>query len=96
MCTTSLRLFLHESNKNCDQSLINWDGIVTSPTYSFANDKFKESHEIVVIKIEELLNVIEKIKSSGLFESLIKLNLPKPCNIVYPIQKFQIFLKYNN
>jgi hypothetical protein len=38
--------------------LITWFGIVTSPTYSFANDKFKQSNEIIVIKIEESLNFV--------------------------------------
>ena len=37
-------------------------GIVTSSTYSFANSKFKQSHEIIVIKIEESLNFAVKIK----------------------------------
>jgi len=38
---------------------------VTSSTYSFANDK---SHEIIVIKIEESLNFVVKIKLYGTFE----------------------------
>jgi hypothetical protein len=42
--------------------LITWFGIVTSPTYSFANDKSKWSHEIIVIKIEESLNFVVRIK----------------------------------
>ena len=37
-------------------------GIVTSPMCSSANDKFKSSHEIIVIKIEESLNFVVKIK----------------------------------
>jgi hypothetical protein len=35
---------------------------VPSQTYSFANDKFKQSNEIIVIKIEESLIVVVKIK----------------------------------
>jgi hypothetical protein len=35
---------------------------MTSPKYSFGNDKFKESHEIIVNKIEESLNFVVKIK----------------------------------
>ena len=35
--------------------LITWIGIVTSPTYSFTNDKFKKSHDIIVIKIEVII-----------------------------------------
>jgi hypothetical protein len=42
--------------------LITWISIVTSPTYSFANDKFIKSQEIIVIKIEESLNFVVKIK----------------------------------
>ena len=42
--------------------LITWVGIVTSPTYSFVNEKFKNSHEIIVIKIEESLIFFVKIK----------------------------------
>jgi hypothetical protein len=42
--------------RKCWLYSITWVGIVTSPTYSFANDKFKKSHEIIVIKIEESLN----------------------------------------
>ena len=42
--------------------LITWVGIGMTPTYSFANDKFKYSHEIIVIKIEESLNFVVKIK----------------------------------
>ena len=38
--------------------LITWVGIVTSPTYSFVNEKLKNSHEIIVIKIEESLNFL--------------------------------------
>ena len=41
--------------------LDNLFGIVTSPTYSFANDKFKYSHEIIVIKINESLNFVVKL-----------------------------------
>jgi hypothetical protein len=41
---------------------ITWVGIVTSPTCSYANDKFKLSHEIIVIKIEKSLNFVVKIK----------------------------------
>ena len=39
-----------------------WVGIVTSTTYSFANDIFKQLHEIIVIKIEESLNFAVKTK----------------------------------
>ena len=42
--------------------LDNLVGIVTSPTYSFANDKFIYSHEIFVIKIQESLNFAVLIK----------------------------------
>ena len=42
--------------------LITWVDIVTSRKYSFANDKFKQSYEIIVIKIEESLNFVLKIK----------------------------------
>ena len=48
--------------------LITWVGIVTSSTYSFANDKFKLSNEIIVIKIEESLNFVVKIELYGIFE----------------------------
>jgi hypothetical protein len=48
--------------------LITWVGIVTSPTYSFAIDKFKESHEIIVIKIVESLNFVVKIQLKGIFD----------------------------
>ena len=41
---------------------------MTPPTYSFANDKFKYSHEIIVIKIEESLNFVVRIKLKGIFE----------------------------
>jgi len=47
---------------------ITWVDIVTSPTYSFANDKFKQSYEIIVIKIEESFNFVVKIKLQGIFE----------------------------
>jgi hypothetical protein len=33
--------------------LITWVGIGMSPTYSFANDKFKYSHEIIVMRISQ-------------------------------------------
>ena len=42
--------------------LDNLGWIVPSQTYSFANDKFKQSNEIIVIKIEESLIVVVKIK----------------------------------
>jgi hypothetical protein len=47
-----------------------WVGIVTSPTYSFATDKFKQSHEIIVIIIEESLNVVVKINHMEYFQFL--------------------------
>jgi len=42
--------------------LITWVGIVTSPSYSLANDKFKESLEKFVVKIEESLNFAVKLR----------------------------------
>ena len=41
---------------------------MTSPTCSSADDKSKYSHEIIVIKIEESLNFLVKIKLYGIFE----------------------------
>ena len=46
--------------------LITSGGIVTSPIYSFANHKFIKPHEIIVIKIEELLNFVAKIYLLGI------------------------------
>ena len=40
---------------------------MTPPTYSVANDKFIYSYEIIVIKIEESLNAVVKIKLYGIF-----------------------------
>jgi hypothetical protein len=67
---------------------------MASLTYSFANDKFKQSHEIIVIKIKESLNFVVKIinyreyiqflnrlyKNSLRFSqtTLLSVNCPKP------------------
>jgi hypothetical protein len=61
---------------------------VTLPTYSFTNEKFKESHEIIVIKIEESLKFVEK-KIKEYLKFLNRFNIQ-----VQPVKKFQIFLKY--
>jgi len=52
--------------------LITWVDIyiVTSSTYSFATDKFKQSHEIIVIIIEESLNFVVKINHMEYFQFL--------------------------
>jgi hypothetical protein len=53
---------LHIRLENSLVYLKTWVGIVTSTTYSFANDIFKQLHEIIVIKIEESLNFAVKTK----------------------------------
>jgi len=64
--------------------LITWVGIVMSPTYSFANDKFKYSHEIIVNKIEESLNFVEN------FEQVI-LVLPGLEQLTLFINRFTVY-----
>jgi len=39
---------------------------------------------------------LQKLNYKEYLKVLLSLNCPKPGNTVYPIQKFQIVLKYNN
>jgi hypothetical protein len=45
---------------------------VTSPTYSFSNDKFKYSHEIIVIKTKTRKQVLIALPVSGLLCNIVK------------------------
>jgi hypothetical protein len=61
---------------------------VTSPTYSFVNNKFKYSYEIIVIKIEESLNFVVNIKLYGIFKIFEKVLLVCPGGVV----EFPLFI----
>jgi hypothetical protein len=66
---------------------------VTSPTCSSANDKFKWSHEIIVIKYKESLNFVVKIKLSGIceiVEQVISYILHINMSIIQPVKIYDM------